>query len=276
MPDNATFDDTIPNPQALRALLRESADGTPRARVDVGAVIARSRRRRLPRQLAASSVGVLAIAGIGVAGVNILRDVAPVSVLSGAPSTSSAEDSGAEGTTGGTLGPAESGVAGGGISLAPAEKTNLCGTLGEVPPARTGLVATPQFPGSVPVGTETIPGTVTVTNTGPERVTGYTGASPAMTLSQDGITLWHSNGPQIALAQPIDLKPGASMELPASVTPVRCEIEDDAAESFRDDLPALPPGSYELSAIFYLTLDSPDDSAAPDIVSGPQTTITLQ
>jgi len=156
---------------------------------------------------------------------------------------------------------------------------NFCGgPLAEVAPAQSGLVATPHFPATAPAGTAAISGTVTVTNTGSERVTGYTGASPAMTVSEGGVTVWHSNGPQIMLAQLIDLEPGASVDLPASIVPVRCGVEDDSAESFRDDLPPLAPGVYQLSAIFYLTPDGPSAASlpSPDVVSGPLTDITLQ
>lgn len=299
-PGSATPNGGTPDGGAVRSLLHTTAERAPHARIDAGAVLARSRRRRFPRQLAASGVGVLAIAGIGFAGVNVLQGVAPVSVLSnGAPASeagpetqggsdmqggsgggesSSGADSGSTTLGPGAPGSAESGAVDGGTRLAPAEKINLCGgTLAELAPAQSGLVATPQFPAAALAGTGFVSGSVTVTNTGTERVTGYTGASPAMTLSQNGITLWHSNGPQIALAQLIDLEPGASMELPASVTPVRCEIEDDAAGAFRENLPALPAGEYHLSAVFYLIPEG-DATAlpSPDVVSGPVATITLR
>ena len=278
---------------ATRSLLSDTAANAPTGVLDVDAVLRRARRRRLPRRLATGGVSALAIAGIGFAGANALGGVGPVTTLSSGPSEDSAADSPAgrvEGQAGGGGGaesgplPApgavsDSGAAGGGTSLAPAEKVNFCGgPLAEVAPAQTGLVATPRFPATAPVGTEYITGTVTVTNTGTERVTGYTGASPAMTVSEAGITVWHTNGPQIMMAQLIDLEPGASVDLPASILPVRCGIEDDSAESFREDLPPLEPGVYQLSAIFYLTPEGPSAASlpSPDVVSGPLADIELQ
>jgi len=275
---------------ATRALLSDAAASAPTGALDVDAVLRRSRRRRLPRRLATGGVSALAIAGIGVAGATALGNAGagPVTTLSsgsgedtdGGPSTGglpeAARDTGT-GTDG--AGPAAGGAASGGTRLAPAEKVNLCGgPLAELAPAQTGLVATPNFPATAPSGAGRISGTVTVTNTGSERVTGYTGASPAMTVSEGGITVWHTNGPQIMLAQLIDLGPGASVELPASIVPVRCGIEDDSTESFREDLPALTPGMYQLSAIFYLTPDGPSAASlpSPDVVSGPVADITLQ
>jgi hypothetical protein len=267
---------------ATRALLRDAAAHAPTGVVDIDGVLRRARRRRLPRRLATGGAGVLAIAGIGVAGANALGGLGQVTTLSSGAGSSTEDSPGgpAAGESADSGGAAGSGGAAdsGGISLAPAEKVNFCGgPLAEVAPAQTGLVATPHFPASAPAGTGPISGSVTVTNTGTERVTGYTGASPAMTVSEAGITVWHSNGPQIMLAQLIDLEPGASTELPASILPVRCAVEDDSAESFREDLPALEPGVYQLSAIFYLTPEGPSAESlpAPDVVSGPLADLTL-
>ena len=280
---------------AARALLRETAANAPTGALDVDSVLRRARRRRLPRRLATGGAGALAIAGIGFAGANALGGAGQVTTLSSGQSEDSpagtAADQGAgvpgtgdtaeSGGAAGSSGAAGSGAAAGsgGISLAPAEKVNLCGgALAEVAPAQTGLVATPRFPATAPTGTEPIAGTVTVTNTGTERVTGYTGASPAMTVSEAGITVWHTNGPQIMMAQLIDLEPGASVDLRASILPVRCGVEDDSAESFREDLPPLEPGVYQLSAIFYLIPEGPSAASlpSPDVVSGPLADIALQ
>ena len=75
-------------------------------------------------------------------------------------------------------------------------------------------------------------------NTGTERAVGWTGARPAVTVSENGITVWHSNGPVIQLAVEIDLDPGESMDLPATLMTVRCDTVDEESESFREDLPA--------------------------------------
>jgi hypothetical protein len=105
-----------------------------------------------------------------------------------------------------------------------------------------------------------------------------TAAAPAITVSQEGITLWHSNGAMVMSLVIVDLAPGESLEYAASFTPVLCGVEDDMAEVFRNDLPALDPGEYELSAAIDFVLDetlAADYEPFAYLVTGPRSTITL-
>jgi len=244
----------------------------PTPAVDVNSVLRRTRRRRLPKQAAAGGVLTLAIGGIAVAG---FQGLGGLSQSSGGSSDSAASttDSGgtselysAEAETGATT---DSGDATD-IKRAPADRINLCGgPVAEVAPSATGLVLTTQFDDAA-VGASSVDGIVTMTNEGTETVSGTTAASAAITLSQDGVVLWHSNGPMIEMAAVVDLAPGESMEYAASFVPVVCAVEDDLAESFRDDLPPAPAGSYDVSALIDLSTDG-----NAELISGPASTITL-
>jgi hypothetical protein len=103
-------------------------------------------------------------------------------------------------------------------------------------------------------------------------VTGTTGGRPSVTFARDGVTLWHTNGPQDLIARVVDLAPGQSMSYPAVFEPLVCGAEDDAAESFRAYLPAAGPGGYTLSAAIDVTSE---DGTTVERVSGPPVRVTL-
>jgi hypothetical protein len=247
----------------LKHLFASAAAASGRG-IDTATVIRRSSRRRLGQQLAVGSATTLAVAGIGVASVAGLRAlIQPPSTMSAGSSSS---DSGARAPEIAKGEPS--------ITRAPAEKLNLCGAeLARVAPNPAGLVLTAEFPAAA-ASAESVPGTVTLTNTGSTRVRGTTAASPAITLSKDGITLWHSNGPMIAMAAMVDLEPGASMTYRASLVPVTCGVEDDSAESFRTDLPHVDPGVYQVSAAIDLVSDG--DPVTNVLVTGPLAPISLK
>jgi hypothetical protein len=258
----------MPSESEFRTLLENEAAGTagPR-RLDAAAIIRRSKRRRLPQQLAVGGLSTLAVAGIGFAGVTAFRVVShgPMVMSIGSSSGSKAVPEQANPDT--TQG----------IKRAPADRINLCGgALAEVAPNPDGLVLSTAFPASSAAGASAIEGTATLTNTGTRAIRGTTAASPAITLSQDGVVLWHSNGPMIMLAVVVDLAPGQSMSYPASFTPVRCEPADDLAEGFPDSLPALPAGSYQVSAAIDLSVEGESGSARNELVTGPVQTVALR
>ncbi len=242
-------------------------DGTlPSGQIDVDAVLRRARARRRPRVLAAAAGSVLAIAAIAV----------PATIGSFArPSTDTALVAGDEHSVPESA-PGADGDAGGAgdtmVDRAPAEKLNLCSApVAEVAPAENGLVLTVE-PVTASAGDHGIPTIVTMTNTGTEPVSGTTGGRPAMTLSKGGVTLWHSNGPQTMIAVPVELAPGETLQYPATFEPVRCGVEDDMGESFRDDLPEVGPGVYQLSAAIDFTRN---DGSFIDLVTGPAVRVTL-
>lgn len=231
--------------------------------IDAGKVIARARARRLPRRIAVGAIGTLAVAAIAVVGIQTISRPPVISAMSQGAAAPSAE-------TGQALDAAK---------RAPADRINLCeGPLAAPAPSFSGLRLDVDFPTSIPVGTNPVEGTVTIVNTSSSRVVGTTAAGPAMTLSRDGIVIWHSNGPADQSATVVDLAPGESLEYPASFTPVRCAVQDDEAEHFRPDLPAVPAGNYELSA----AIDFLPDAAMPqqatpglDLVTGPVAAIAI-
>ena len=229
--------------------------------LDPQRVIARSRARRLPRQLAVGAIGTLAVAGIVVISLPaLLPQQQAMSILA----------------TDGAAAPQSQALD---TKRAPADKINLCtGTVAEPAPSFYGLELDVEFPVSAPAGAP-VEGMVKLVNNGTAEVVGSTAASPAITVSQGGIVLWHSNGPSTDIAVQVDLQPGESLEYPASFTPVRCDIADDEAESFRADLPALPAGSYDVSAAFDFLPDESmvqQDTPGLDLVTGPRSPITLQ
>lgn len=237
-----------------------SASPEPLGQIDTASVIRRSKARRLPMQIATGGAVALAAGGLFFGGAQLFGANRPVAE-SAAVSDS---DSGAETAP-------DPAAGGGAIKRAPAEKTNFCtGTLAEVAPAASGLELTVDFADAA-AGSDRVAGTVTLTNTGAAPVSGYTGSTPAITVSADGIVKWHSNGPTDGNQVVVDLAPGESLEYAASFEPVECGIEDDSAAEFRDGLPALPAGDYEVSALIDFMGDAP-----AELVSGPAETITLK
>lgn len=234
----------------------------PGGSIDVAAVIRQSRARRLPKVLGITGVSVLAIGGLVFGGVQ---------TLGVATSSTATYDMPADGPELGA-GASElySDAASDEIKRAPAEKLNLCtGTVAEPVPSASGLVLSVAF-ADAPAGSDSVQGIVTMTNAGAEPVTGYTAAAPAITLAQNDVVLWHSNGPMIELARDVNLAPGESMEYAATFSPVVCGVEDDTAEAFRSDLPAAPAGQYQVSA----AIDLMGEFDA-DLVTGPAQTVTL-
>jgi hypothetical protein len=229
----------------------------PASAIDVASVVRRSRARRVPKVLGVTGVSVLAIGGLVFGGVQVsgfgpstASDTAGSAPGADSPMMSQAEDSGLSDS-----------------KRAAAENLNHCGApLAEVAPSATGLVLAVEFADAT-AGSESIQGTVTMTNTGTQSLTGYTATAPAITLSRDGIVLWHSPvDAMYDVARQISLAPGESVEYEGSFSPVVCNADDDTA----DDLPAAR-GVYQVSAAieFMGEFDA-------ELISGPASTITLR
>jgi hypothetical protein len=263
----------MPTESEFRTLLKNDAeDAAGSRRLDAAAVIRRSKRRRLPQQLAVGGLSTLAVAGIGFAGVTAFR-MLPQGAMTMSAGSSTGSKAVPEQANPGQAAPGTAQ----GIKRAPAERINLCGgPLAEVAPNPDGLVLSTAFPASSALGTGPIDGTVTLTNTGTQTIRGTTAASPAITVSQDGTVLWHSNGPMIMLAVVVDLAPGQSMSYRASFTPVRCGVADDLADGFPDNLPPLPAGNYQVSAAIDLSREGDGGPVANELVAGPVQTIALR
>jgi hypothetical protein len=268
-------DDMGPGGPGLTDAFRAATvpDGTP---LDPQEIIRRSKRRRLPRRAGTGVLLSLAVVGIGVAGFSGIGggQLTGTTMSDSADRSTSADESTAESAESGADPTDEitHGTPGGDMSqTAPVEKLNLCGgPLAEMAPSPSGLSISVAFPDAA-VGTAPVEGTATLSNGGSETITGYTAASPAITLSKDGTVVWHSNGPMIMLAVDVNLAPGESMTYPVTFTPVVCGIEDDSAESFRDDLPAAPAGEYQVSAAIAVMGET-----TVDTVVGPTSPVTLR
>ncbi|MBX3098192.1 MAG: hypothetical protein KF761_01305 [Salinibacterium sp.] len=249
----------MPDEGSLRdELHRASAPNT----LDSRRIIAKSRARRLPRQIAAGTLGALALAGITVLAVQVTQLGDPATTTAGAAFDESA--------------PATSEFSG--VKRAPADRINLCeAQLADVAQSHYGLELSVTFPETVPAGSNPISGTVRLTNTSDREVVGSTPASPALTLSQQGIVVWHTNGATEVAMVSVDLAPGASVEYSASFSPVRCGVDDDLTGAFGPDLPALEAGTYQLSALMDFTADPSmgQKTAELDLVSGPLATIQI-
>lgn len=254
----------MPTEDDLRELLRAQAAPN---RLDAKQVVRASRRRRIPQQIAAGSVGALAIAGIAVFGIQTTQFGQGGQAESmSAPYV--AEDSSGDG------GAADSELS---MKQLAAEQINRCGApLTDTVPSATGLVLEVVDPLTATAGPGPITATVRMTNTGTEPVAGSTFGSPALTLSRDGIVLWHSNGATEALDVVVDLAPGQSIDYTTTFVAVECAAEDEDRGEFRTDLPALPPGAYDLSALFYFDSGAPRQTTELDLISGPLAPITLQ
>ena len=256
----------MPDENDLKRMF-ESIDAPRGSGIDAKQIIRRSRARRLPKQLAAGAGGALVLVGVTVLGVQSMQLGQPITTAdapamqqeSGDAATGEAEDS--------TLS----------LKRAPANLLNLCGApVAASEPNFVGLVLDVVFPAAVPAESERIDGTVIMTNTTTETVTGSTLANPAITLAQDGITVWHTNGPADMSATAVDLAPGASMEFAASFEPLRCAPEDENGEAFRPDLPPAGPGTYEISAALDFSSDQLTETTEAFLVTGPGMPITLE
>ncbi|HEU0206164.1 MAG TPA: hypothetical protein VFQ74_05675 [Pseudolysinimonas sp.] len=247
-------------------LRRRFHDDEPHGSIDLDAVLRRSRARRRPRVVVAAAVSALAVLAI-VVPVSISVAARQSATLSAGSASEPDTARAPEGIGGGVSGSTAT-------KPSPAATMNLCARpLATPAPASDGLVLTVQ-PVDAAAGAREIPVTVTLTNTGAQRVMGSLSPFPTLTLSRDGIVLWHSNGAAPSLAQQVDLAPGASTTFSSTFEPVVCGAEDDAQPSFRADLPEAGPGTYQLSAAMDVTPATTDAGGAV-LVTGPTSPVTL-
>lgn len=250
----------------LRQALRETDVDT--TGIDIDSVLLRARRARVVRRTAVGASATLAVLALGFVALPLISGGDAVSSSNESASNTGADApapaSGSEGDPGGSAS----------IGVAPVDKLNLCaGTLAEVGPSSSGLVVSTSFPDAGIAG-DTVQGVVTITNTGSARATGTTSPVPAVTLSENGVVAWHTNGAAIASVVPVDLAPGESLELPASIETVRCAVEDDSGDGFRTGLPPVEPGAYGVSAAISFVSASGDVPA--ETVTGPVEPITVE
>jgi hypothetical protein len=262
----------MPTEDELRAQFHahESPATAAGGSIDLDAVLRRARTRRRPRLVAVAAVSSLAALAIVVpVSVSVaLGHTGQVTASSGSLATTN-RDSGHSAAGQQVPSAAPGGPLVG--EMAPAQKLNLCtGPLAEPAPAPNGLVLTVR-PVTAAATDRHIPATVTLTNTSTTPFSGFASPFPAVTLSRDGIVLWHSNGAVPSIAQMIDLPAGASTTFSTTFEPLACGVTDDTSGSFGADLPAVGAGDYQLSAV----LDVSTGTGASVLVSGPTTVAQL-
>lgn len=237
--------------------------------IDPKRVIARSRSRRIPRQIGAAAVGALAIAGISVLGVQTITQQQQTASDSATTmqesSPSGAGDSEAFDSQK-ALEPKE---------IVPDIETGVCGgPVAEAAPSDSGLLLQVEFPAVSPVDASEVAGNIRVTNVTSERITGWTGIG-MMTLSQDATVVWSFYGPVANVAYGLDLEPGESTDFPTAFTPARCDAGDVLNLPNPGDWEPIPAGQYDLTGTISY---SPETGGFPEytsLVSDPAT-ITLE
>jgi hypothetical protein len=231
----------------LGDLLR-SADAATTGRINADAVIRRARRRRVPRLVGAALASVCAVVVVVGGAVYGLGNLA----VSTNGTASSAVDSG------GTVPQAQPGTSGSGMAVA-----SRCGYAApQLSSTASGLVVTLDFPSTTTRG-GVVTGVVTLTNAGAQRVTGSTGA-PIITLSRNGIVVWHTDAAIPAPLRQLDLAHGASTSFQVVLSPLLCSKGDDRSGGLRADLPPAPAGQYQVSASVVVSV-----AGGGEQVSGP-------
>ena len=249
----------MPGDSELRAWMHGEGSDLPASsrhtRLDAAAIIRRTKRRRLPRQIGAGGVMTLAVAGISVASITGLKALGPNVFGTSTSAERSAGDNSAE-VPPELSAPQDTPAVRDGVSP---DRANLCGsTLAAVPQNRFGLTLTQHFPAEAPATGAPVTGSVTLTNTSARTISGTSTSRPSVTISQDTRVVWHSNGVQPA-GTAVTLAPGQSLQYPATFTPVACTAADDRAGAFPPGLPALAPGQYHVSVL--LAIDVSGDGA---------------
>ncbi|NYF10325.1 hypothetical protein HDC94_001481 [Leifsonia sp. AK011] len=251
-----TENDGMRDENDLRRLLAET--DAPHT-VDADAVIARARRRRVPQQVAAGALGVLALVGVGVLAVN-------VSSLTQSTSTVAEQGSLSDEA------PLESSDEMAPMKRLGAESLNTCGEAAASPePSEYGLELAVQFPPAASSTSALIDGTVTMTNTSDEAVSGLTVIGPTVTVSRGDLVVALGVPTEYEMTM-VELQPGETVAYAASFVPVLCSTGEDVATAA-----ALPAGDYDVSAaVDFTPAVGTVDPPLPDLVTGPRSQITLQ
>lgn len=249
----------------LRDLLR-GPEPEGRGDIDLEAVLSRARRRRRPRMIAAQALGSVAL--IGALGTVVIVSLPPAQT--GVMMT--AEDGGA-GDSAATAPDADENVQEeSGSTWAP----DSCGAPVTDRESIAGLTLEME-PITVVTGTTSVPVTVVLRNDGPTRVVGVSGGSPHLTLSLDGLVVWHSYSVQDSIGIGVDLEPGESQVYQATFQPALCTSEDDLVVGTSDNpLPPAGPGSYELRASMPITPDDPASNGGQYVASGSAVAVEIR
>jgi hypothetical protein len=231
----------------LRDLLR-GPDPEGRGAIDLDAVLSRTRRRRRPRVIAAQALGSVAIVGVLGTAIFVGGPLADRGVMMTADDVGSGADGAGESI-------AESGDAPYVDQDALKWMPDACGAPVTDTVSSEGLTLEMSIE-TIVEPEERIPVQVTLRNDGPDRIVGTSSPWPHMSLARDGLVVWHSYQTQEAIGYLIDLAPGESTTLETYFDRVICRSEDDLImDGPQNDMPAAPPGQYELRAVLVMTTD---------------------
>jgi hypothetical protein len=224
----------------LRDLLR-GPDPEGRGEIDLDAVLTRTRRRRRPRVIAAQAFGSVAL--VGVLGTAVVVSIPRADT--GVQMT--AEDAGAGSDEAATAPLADEDALKWAPDTCGAPVTDVVSSDGVTLELSIETIFEPE---------ERIPVQVTLRNDGPDRLVGTSSPWPHVSLARDGIVVWHSYQTQEDIGLIIDLAPGESLTLDTYVDRVICGSEDDLImDGPQNDMPAAPPGQYELRTVLVVTTD---------------------
>lgn len=258
------------DPNGIRDGLKRAADGAAPRAIDLDAVLAASRARRRARRTAVVGAGSAAATLLAVGGLVMgLQGTGLLSTTAGsAPDSASIAESPMEAREESADGFASD------ASLAPPEKVNPCGApVAEATDATAGSLSVAVEPiASVPTG-GVGSARVTVTNPGSATIAGEVRVAPAMTIADDGVTVWHSNGAVSPETIPVALAPGESIQLEGLVEAVSCTEADEAAAAFPPGLPPLTPGAYGVTAVVVFVADG---TGAPEYLIAPLARLTVE
>ncbi|QAV69135.1 hypothetical protein ESZ53_00960 [Salinibacterium sp. UTAS2018] len=244
--------------------LRNQFSGTelPPIDIDTAAVISGSKRRRRPRQFAVGAISVLAASALVFAGINTYQQADLISTTAGVV----AEDSGEAGSQF----DAESDAAPSDAPQAAQDTspiTAACGTSIRTDAATPfGLSLELQFPAEV-VASGSAYGTVLMTNTSDEPVTGTTANVPDVNLLRDSIVISHSPDVQILSVMPVNLQPGQSIAFDVAIDVFDCTTIDTGG--------MVEPGTYAVNATLAFVPEDPAEGDTAEVRSA-KSVITLQ
>ena len=245
---------SAPDSNELGDTLKQAAEAATPSAIDVDEVLRRSRARRRSRRTAAlSGVGaVAAVLAVGGLVLGLQRVGGPTAAEAPAFESAESADVAPDDAAGGT---ADGTADGTGTRLMAPEQVNRCGAAVATPTdaATSPLAVAVSAPATpVPPGSEARV-TVTLTNNGSDTVRGDVADTPALTVAETGIAVWHSSPGAELPPSPITLAPGESTTLEAALLAQRCAASDDLGDGLPAELPPLLPGEYAVGAVVSFT-----------------------
>ncbi len=263
----------MPSDAELKALFHR-ADG-PASSLDPAAIIRRSKRKRLPRQLSAGSVLTLAAAGIGVAGVTGVGGLNFMGVRTASDLAESAAD--APGWVGANSSPDGPGADGPGADADAGRNTPYIGEGDEAAPCGTAQAPPSNNPwrirlevnvASKAAGADSlVTATITIRNNG-SAAAEVTPVGPVVhTLQRDGVVVAIGSGELLGMdgapfTEPLNLGAGQSTTLQSEFALATCLSVH----------PGVPAGDYLLGT----QLGFESDTGTTAIIDGTLTDITVR